>query len=279
MVLQAERMMWGMVVLREFIASLRLLPAHPVIFVPALIIALFDVIGGIGAAPPPARPTLVGAAQLAQVLVLPAVIAALYALADRARRQPTVSLGAITGQVRASYLRLLALLVLAVVGFIALTVVTAVGALLVTGGGDALMGGGAMSVLTAAQPMMGGMFPRGLLVLFVLVALIVLLAGFLLQFAPVAIVVEDRGVFGGLRRSVRVVLDAPLTVIGADLLLIGIGVILGGVAVGVTVAAAGAADALVAGIAVAAVLNAAVTTVTGVYTVSVFRALTTVSEW
>jgi|GEM_PF-5735551 len=269
-----------MVVFRQFVASLRLLPAHPVIFVPALVIAVFDVVGGVGAAPPPARPSIVGAAQLAQVLVLPAVLAALYALSDQARRQLPVTLGAVAGRVRASYLRLLGLLVLAIVGIIALTVVTAAGAFALTGGGTSmLMPGGGMSALTGVQPMLGGMFPRGLLVLFVLLALIVIILGFLLQFAPVAIVVEDRGVIGGLRRSIRVVLDAPLTVIGADLLLIGIGVILGGVAVGVTVAVADAADVLVGGLAVAAVLNAAVTTVTGVYTVSIFRALTTVSEW
>ena len=177
-------------------------------------------------------------------------------------------------------MRLLALLVLAIVGFAALTVVTAVGAFALTGGGTSmLMPGGGMAVLTGAQPMLGGRFPWTLLALFVLVLLVVIVVGFLLQFSAVAIVVEDRGIIDGLRRSVRVVIDDPLPVIGADLLLIGIGVVLGGVAVGVTVAVADAADVLVGGLAAAAVLNAAVTTVTGVYTVSIFRALTTVSEW
>mgnify|MGYP006948682312 FL=1 len=269
-----------MVVIRQFVASLRLLPAHPVIFVPALIIAVLDVLGGAGAAPPPGRPILVGAAQLAQVLVLPAVLAALYALSDQARRQLPVTLGAVAGRVRASYLRLLALLVLAIVGFIALTVVTAVGAFALTGGGTSmLMPGGGMSQLTGAPPMMGGNMPWALLALFGLLLLVVIVVGFLLQFAAVAIVVEDRGVIEGLRRSVRVVIDDPLPVIGADLLLILLGVVLGGVVVGGIIAGAGAADALVVGIAVGAVLNAVVTTVTGAYTVSIFRALTTVSEW
>ncbi|MFB6107207.1 MAG: hypothetical protein ABEJ70_09565 [Halobacteriaceae archaeon] len=211
-----------MAVLSSLRDALTALQRNPVLFVAATLYAavqvpalLLQVTGN------PVLQLAASAYNLLLVLVAPFFVGGLFAMALEALDGPT-SLSRLWRGGRTYYLRLLAIVLVGLVGYVVLGV--GLGILffaLVVGGVVGDGGAGASLAVLAVVGLVALLF-----------ALVLLVVGFLLQFYVQAVVVDDRGALDALRRSYAVVRANVLAVLGFDAVALVLGVVAAAVPVG-----------------------------------------------